>query len=316
MKRFLPFVPVYFSLACLGVPLAGEDAAAPEKSTKKPAKEAVIAAPALTGNEAILVAARAADDIYHHHMQVLAQRLKAGEEVQRVTAIDGIALQADPESAYLLLPFLEAGSRSPAELIAATSGLGRIGSTSAVPGLKTLTTHPDAGVRAAALNALATLKQDGAADYMGRAKDSDATIRLASLTNLGTIGQAEAAPLLIAGLKKERDQVTRHMCAIGLGKLGDRSQGQALREALTDPDPVVRRYAAEALVKLDFTPAIPDLLMALEANQGSRPLLYCLKQLTKGQDFGFDPHATDLDRRAAVDRGFAWWAVHAGELDK
>jgi HEAT repeat protein len=51
---------------------------------------------------------------------------------------------------------------------------------------------------------------------------------------------------------------------------------------------MVRRYAAEALAKLDYKPAVADLLMALEANVAGVHIVRALRALT-GEDFGFDP---------------------------
>ena len=60
--------------------------------------------------------------------------------------------------------------------------------------------------------------------------------------------------------------------------------------------------------------AIPYLLMALEANLAGAYIDRSL-DLLSGQDFGFDSRANALDRAAAIDRGYAWYAQHAKELE-
>jgi hypothetical protein len=63
-------------------------------------------------------------------------------------------------------------------------------------------------------------------------------------------------------------------------------------------------------VKIDYKLAIPNLLMALEANVSGGYIDHCVDLIT-GQDFGFDTRANALDRAAAVEKGFVWWAANA-----
>jgi HEAT repeat protein len=56
----------------------------------------------------------------------------------------------------------------------------------------------------------------------------------------------------------------RASAAQALGRLGDRSAGPALMQALDDPDDRIRFYAADALVELPYIAAGPRLIDCLE----------------------------------------------------
>ena len=124
--------------------------------------------------------------------------------------------------------------------------------------------------------------------------------------------QAEAAPLLVAGLNRNPKSLLRRMCAIGLGRLGDAANGPALQNALSDPDPQVRRYAAEAIVAINYRPGIPYMIFALESNIASDEITRCIKLMT-GEDFGFNSRLDGLKRQEAIDRGFLWWTANANK---
>jgi HEAT repeat protein len=262
----------------------------------------------------VLAAARAADDLYQRHLEELRVKLGSGDENERIATIATIGRLQDPTLVPALLPFLEGAVRSSRELAAACHALGHLGDTASAPALRSLIqANADPEVRLAALNALEQIKATIAADYMGRAKDPELDLTGIADTNLGTLAHEPAAAILAKGLLSDPRPLIRQMCAIGLGRLGDRSNGPNLQDALGDANPGVRRYAAEALVKLNYTPSIPYLLMALEGNSAGQYLNRCL-MLLSGQDFGFDYRDSELKRRNAVERGFAWWADHAAEL--
>jgi HEAT repeat protein len=264
---------------------------------------------------AILAAARAADDAYQRHVEELATHLKSADQPTRAEAMLVIGHLEDRTLVPMLLPFLEITSE-PADAISAAMALGHIGDSAATPPLRDLLARArDAQEREAALNALEQIKATNAIDYSSKVKDSDPPINGSALTNLGTLAHAPAVDVLAWGLVHDRRQVIRRMCAIGIGRIGDRNQGPNLQDALGDADPGVRRYAAEALVKLDYKPAIPYLLMALEGNAAGAYIDRCLRMLS-GQDFGFDWRANEMARKEAVERGFRWWTDHAAELSR
>lgn len=263
----------------------------------------------------VLAAARAANVLYQRNLALLIDQLHGPVIAARVRAIEDIARLQDPSTVPFLLPSLESG-RASEEQAAAAIALGHIGSPVAKGPLRDLMDKAPSGeVRAAAMNALNDLHGMESADLLLKAKDPDPVLSGAALTDLGTMAVDKAADLLANALTHDRRQIVRRMCAIGLGRIGDKTQGVILLDALSDPDPGVRRYAAQALVQLNDTAAVPYLLMALEGNVAGEYINHCLMLLTK-TDFGFDWRASDLARSAAVERGFRWWSDHAGEMSR
>lgn len=256
----------------------------------------------------VLGAARAVSAAYQDRFRVIANGLTDQSEAQRIQAMRALGELRDPEAVPLLIPFLGAGNHSVDELIAACTVLGRLGYKTPLPSIRALANHEDAGVRQAATMALESIGAISAGDWMNRAKDQDDALHLAALANLGKLKHAEAAELLIKGLGHHKSLVRQAAC-IGLGRLGDRANGERLKAALTDADPAVRRYAAEALAKLNYTPAIADLLMALDANVAGDHLSRAVRILS-GQDFGYDTYASLYQRQQAIERGFAWLGQH------
>jgi HEAT repeat protein len=273
--------------------------------------------PALRGedDEQVLAAARAADLFYQNQFITLVDQLQSPDEQVRITTLSALGHLADPASVPRILPFLQASNRTPAEIIAAANALSTSGAESALPTLHNLLKHPDASVRVTAMNVLTRIKAIAAADYKARAVDTEGSIRASSAVNLGTPSQADAVAILAAALAKDERPHIRRMCAIGLGQMGDRTQGPNLSDALADSNPGVRRYAAEALVKLNYTPAIPNLLMAMEANVAGDHIARCLTLMTK-QDFGFDARSSPLARAEAIEKGFKWWTENSKDLNK
>lgn len=261
----------------------------------------------------VLAAARAADEFYQRKIQRLTALLESPVEAERIEAIGHIGSLRDPSLVPTLLPWLQASNRSAAELVATTCALPTDGGQAGIPALKLLLKHEDASVRVAAMNALTRLQSIASADYLARASDSEPAIRASSVTNLGVLAVADAAPILLKALALDGKPHVRRMCVISLGLLGDRANGPAIAAALADANPGVRRYAAEALVKINYTPAIPNLLMAMEANIAGDHIARCLALMTM-QDFGFHSRSDPITRTAAIEKGFAWWTANAKDL--
>lgn len=262
----------------------------------------------------LLIAARAANQTYQTRLAVLSAGLADSAPAMRLESLRQLAQLQDPDTAPLLLPALEAATRTPEELQAACIAAEAVGNPGVTgPALRTLLMHADPDVRLAAYNATERLKITTNPDHLQRGRDDQAALRGASLTNLGSIKVQEAAPLLVQGLVRHRDPHIRRMCAIGLGKLGDRSVGPQLKDALSDPDPEVRARVSEALVRIDYKAAIPNLIFALESNVAAVQINRSLVRLA-GKDFGFDPWANQLKRQAAIDRAFSWWSVNHKKL--
>lgn len=257
----------------------------------------------------VLGAARAASEEYQTRFRIIAEGLKSTVEKERIDAMRALAGLRDIETVPLLVPFLGAGNHSVNEMVMACTVLGRLGYQTPLPSLRQLTRHEDADVRQAALLAVDQIGAIAAGDWMARGKDADDAIQLAAIAHLGTMQHAEAGEILVKGLGHPKSLVRQAAC-IGIGRLGDRALGEKLRASLTDADPGVRRYAAESLSRLNYTPAIADLIMALDANVAGDHLVRALRILTGGQDFGFDPRAPLYRRQESIERGFAWLAQH------
>lgn len=275
---------------CLSLPLRAADEAAVAPATAPDAAGA-----AHIDDDHILAAARAADVFYQQHFERLIDLLTSQDQATLIAAIRALGALHDPATSPYLLIRMQASTNGPDVLCAAMQALSGQGAENALPALRALLKHEDATVRVTALNTLTRVKAVDANDYKSRSDDSSAPLRASARTDLGTLAIADAAPILARGLAGDHPAHIRRMCAIGLGNLGDKSQGPNLIDALSDGDPGVRRYAAEALVKLDYKPAIPVLLMALEANVAGAHLARCLAILS-GQNFGFDPRADQLKR--------------------
>ncbi len=263
-----------------------------------------------SGDDAILAAARMVDLDYSRHFQLLEADLGDARIDVRLAAIASCGPLQDPDAVPLLIPFLDGSTRTPAEVMAAVQALSDLGAVGTTDAMRKLLGHPNDEVRAAAHNGLVRLGAIGAGDHLRGAKDASDALRGSGVQNLGLLQHAEAAEILTKALAFDARPHVRRMAAIALGRLGDSANGLVLAEALTDADAGVRRYAAEALVKVDYKQGIPNLLMALEANVAGQHIDRCVELIT-GQDFGFDARSNLLERQAAIEKGFVWWAANA-----
>lgn len=261
----------------------------------------------------VLAAARAADRVWQQRLTLLYQDLAAADAATRTTAMQRLADLGDTAAGPRIAANLDPALRAPDELIAGVAALANLKAQGQVESIRRLSAHPDERVRLAALNAIDRLGSPD--DWRPRTTDDTDTIRRNAVANEATLGPAESTAVLVQGLKHDRDPVTRRLCAYGLARLGDRAQGPALTEALTDPDPGVRRTAAEALVVINYTPAIPYLIRALEAGAADTYLAAALDRLAKHR-FGYDPRATVIQRQTVIDAADVWWGEHAVELGK
>ena len=263
----------------------------------------------------ILEAARAANIFYQHQVGRLLAMLADRDEAVRIKALRRIGNLQDPSLTGNLLPWLQSSNRSAEEINAAINALPNDGGLVAVPALKNLIKHENATVRVNAMNALTRMQSLDRADYMSRANDDVNAIRASSSTNLGVLKITEAAVILTKGLTFDGNPHVRRMCAISLGLLADPTHGPVLTDALADANPGVRRYAAEALVKINYTRAIPHFLMAMEANVAADHIARCLTLMCK-EDFGFHSNDNFIARNEAIEKGFTWWTLNSKELNR
>ena len=283
-------------------------------ATAADAKDAS-ATPAAATDAQVLEAARAANIFYQHQVERVLAMLGDRDEAVRIKALRRIGNLLDPSLTGNLLPWLQSSNRSALEINAAINALPNDGGQVAIPALKNLLKHDDATVRVNAMNTLTRMNAIDSADYLARANDSVNAIRASSSTNLGMMKITEAAVILAKGLTSDGNPHVRRMCAISLGLLADPAHGPVLTDALADANPGVRRYAAEALVKINYTRAIPHFLMAMEANVAADHIARCLTLLSK-EDFGFRANDNFIARNEAIEKGFAWWSLHSKELNQ
>lgn len=254
----------------------------------------------------LMEAARAASDLYQRHVAELRVDLAGDDDTARLVAIDRLSRLGDPTILDDLLPFLDADVYSQDLVIATAAAVARTGDERGVGPLTLLTRRDEDALRSAATNGLAVLRaRTGFSHNANSLEDIDA-LRASGVTMLGTIEAGEAGEVLANALLHDKRRHIRRMAAISLRQLGDAGWGQALTDALVDPDPLVRRYAAEALATLNVVAAVPYLLMALEGDLAGNHIASALVTLT-GEDFGYTPNADIMSRQAVINRGFRWW---------
>jgi len=135
-------------------------------------------------------------------------------------------------------------------------------SGAAIEALMAALHDPDAGVRRAAIGALANLDDGRAVPALIEALgDESADVRRVAAAALSESGDPRAVDPLMAALDDDSPDVRRYV-AIALGEIGDRRAVSALIGLLKDESADVRRYAAIALGELDDPSAVEPLMAA------------------------------------------------------
>jgi HEAT repeat protein len=294
---------------CGWVGLPAADTPAPEDREKQlqPGEEEKLA---LNENERFLAAVRIANSSYQRQLTHIHEMLRSEDPEAQSVAFATIARLRDPETIPWLVPLLDPDVMTIATVEQAILTASKLRATSLVPQLRKLMDHERESIRLAALNALAQMERLGKFDYLKKAQSDNTNVEAMAITELGIERVEEALEVLAANLQRDRRDHVRRMACISLTRLGLPEVGQHLINALTDRDPVVRRYAAEGLAQLDYKPAIPYLMFALEANIAGRHINRALTDLT-GHDFDFDASANIVERTEAVNRCFEWWSHNA-----
>lgn len=270
----------------------------------------------LLGADAETLAANRANNTAYQQMLGSLRRSLASES-QRREALLALARLQDPQVIPDIARHLDADLHDLDTVVAACIAAGLSGDASLVTPLRRLVGHSQDQLHTAALAALDALNAIGHNDQLREASSSQDPIRGSAVTRLGIEPQRQSGEALLRALDPltERDVHVRRMAAIGLGRLGDSSYAPDLINALSDPDALVRRYAAEALSALDHKPAIPYLLIALEAGIAGNDLARALAHLV-GQDFGWRADADPSAKMEALRRGFAWWSETGADLHR
>lgn len=269
------------------------------------AEEEAVAA---NDDTALLAAAKQANVYYQHTRSRLLSELAEGNEEERIRAISLLSRLQEDKLIPVLLPYIDFNKHSDAVVSAACRGLARLGAIHHTDELTRITKHHLASedVKKSAWNALGRLKELKRVHYTDQSAEYDDAVRASGITNLGTIQAEQAGPILANAVVNDSRAHIRRMAALGLGKLADPAYAEQLLIALTDGDVQVRRFAANALAKMDHKPAIPYLLIQLESNIAGKHLNNAL-MIISGQDFGYHHEATLTARRTAIQKGFEWY---------
>jgi HEAT repeat protein len=170
----------------------------------------------------------------------------------------GKAAALGRDALELLLPF--AGHAAADTRRSVASALGLIREPEAIAGLHRLMTDVDAGVRIAALTAMANVEPTVSV-IAPAVSDPDKNVRIAAVEVLGEMRNSEAVPCLSNCLRDQHWEV-RCAAAAALALLGERSTIPLLVQGLRDVDPDMRVAAAEALAKVADAESIEPLIAA------------------------------------------------------
>jgi HEAT repeat protein len=154
-------------------------------------------------------------------------------------------------TAYLAHPLDEDSGVATAQAIA------KIGHPSALAALQGAFASPIAGIRAAALAALRTLRAPAGLKVITDSSkvapllaDADAAVRRQAAYTAGFLHDAAVVPQLMTVVTTDADPMVRKAAAWGLGELGDGRAIAALLQAQKDGDASVRSIATGALGRL------------------------------------------------------------------
>jgi HEAT repeat protein len=192
----------------------------------------------------------------------------------KVAALCGTVLASvAPETAVgELSRALERGSLPAAQ---AMESLGRTGSERALVVLLEHLTHPEAAVRAAALEALLPLLVHLGGDRRAAGpllaalelRGWSSAQRADLYTALGRTGDPSAGAALAAGASASESRI-RKSAVVGLGRVPDHGVDAVLLAALDDGDAELRRAAALSLRATGSRAATEELLVRLESRDG------------------------------------------------
>lgn len=106
----------------------------------------------------------------------------------------------------------------------------------------------------------------------------DRSTRAQTISDLTTNAES-AAPVLIRLLAEAQDTRTRQRCAAVLGQMGDHRAGPPLIEALSDPDPSLRKVAIWSLGQLHYPAATAPILRLLDRETDHRVIKMAIQSI-------------------------------------
>ena len=187
-----------------------------------------------------------------------------------------------------------------------------------VPPLIKLFSDTDAGVRAAAAQALGYFADKRAVPgliiLLG---DADLRVRYSAARALGKIGSEDAVAPLIKSLSDPETYV-RQTAARALAEIGSKEAVEPLTEALSDPEFNVRQNAAWALGEIGSRQVVRNLIACLKEEMPPtgipgqwrsfrNSVTGALEKIT-GQSFGkFSQTTSDPERQEIIQKWLQWW---------
>ena len=214
----------------------------------------------------------------------------------RVAAAGALGNGADPQDVDLLVGLL--GDRDEEVQIAAIAALGQRRATQAQGRILELAESTRPPVRSAALRALGRVGGPGAIDALVRGITSpDERFHLPAAEGLATLGDAEAAPLLVSLLRGSARPSIRDQARSGLLRLGAMANDE-LFSAMRSPDAELRREAALLLARQLEPRAVTVLTRALAEDPEDTRSGEELVVLT-GVDY--------REEALPAERWFQWW---------
>ncbi|MBI4613609.1 MAG: HEAT repeat domain-containing protein [Planctomycetes bacterium] len=152
-----------------------------------------------------------------------------------------------------------------------------------------------------------TLEDPVLAGHVRDLSSADLTRRTSAAFSLFEAKDPRTAPWLIEALGSE-DTVVRSVCARTLGVLEAAEAREALeRVSAADPQSTVRLAATQALIKIGdraSSRALVDRL--LDAEPQVRLVAFEALRGMAGEELGYDPDASEADRRMAHEQWIAW----------
>lgn len=218
----------------------------------------------------------------------------------RRKALEALAEVSDPVARSWVIDSGLSHRKAPGREMAARA-VGWMEARGAVPHLRPLLRDEDAGVRAAAVEALGRLGAPEAADEVARRLDRDRTwrVRAEAASALARISPEEASPHLRKALR-DRDPRVRVATLEAIERVSrDEARAEAI-DRLRDDHWSVRCTATQILTRVGGKEAVGPLIEALEAAEGrtTRDAMQALGRIT-GRRLGADPVAWRT-----------WWEAH------
>jgi HEAT repeat protein/cyclophilin family peptidyl-prolyl cis-trans isomerase len=181
---------------------------------------------------------------------VLLTLLQGGDPGVLIEAIRALGKIGDPSAAQPLLRIAQGQNSTPQARLEAVSALGGVHAPGVADALVDMLSDRDPFIRAAALQANATLDAEGfVAILSGLDPDPDWHVRATLATILGTLPTRTGLPRL-NGMLTDSDQRVVAPVLAAMVKLGAPNAGSVLLDRLSADDPVVRAAAAAGLGEL------------------------------------------------------------------